>query len=57
MAAKVYTLEQVEKHNTKDDLWFILHDKVYDVSKFIAEVNTFLFLPSIFSIYLVNFVF
>ena len=29
-----YTLEDVEKHNKKNDWWVAVHGKVYDVSKF-----------------------
>jgi cytochrome b involved in lipid metabolism len=35
----VYNLEQVQQHNTKGDLWMVLHNKVYDVSKFAEEVK------------------
>ncbi|KAJ3227761.1 hypothetical protein HK099_000434 [Clydaea vesicula] len=28
------SLAEVFKHNTKEDLWIILHDCVYDVTKF-----------------------
>ncbi|KAK2164065.1 hypothetical protein LSH36_69g03040 [Paralvinella palmiformis] len=35
--AKQFTLEEVKKHNTAKDLWFTIHDKVYDVTKFIEE--------------------
>lgn len=31
------TLEEVQKHNTRDSVWFIIHNKVYDVTKFIEE--------------------
>ncbi|KAH3684998.1 hypothetical protein WICPIJ_004030 [Wickerhamomyces pijperi] len=33
----VYTFEEVQKHNTKDDLWMIINGKVYDVTKYIDE--------------------
>lgn len=29
----VYTMEQVAEHNKPDDLWIVIHGKVYDVSK------------------------
>ncbi|ODV77823.1 cytochrome b2, mitochondrial precursor [Suhomyces tanzawaensis NRRL Y-17324] len=29
--------EEVQKHNTKDDCWVVIHGKAYDVSKFIDE--------------------
>ncbi|RKP09461.1 cytochrome b5 [Thamnocephalis sphaerospora] len=35
--SQVYTLAEVSKHNTKDDLWIVLHGKVYNVSKFVEE--------------------
>jgi len=28
------TIEEVKKHNKKDDCWIVVHNKVYDVSKF-----------------------
>ena len=34
---KEYTLEDVAKHNTENDCWVVLFDKVYDVTKFLAE--------------------
>ncbi|CAH8872149.1 unnamed protein product [Trichobilharzia szidati] len=34
---KVFTLEEVKKHNRADDLWIIIHDKVYDLTKFASE--------------------
>ncbi|KAL5358433.1 hypothetical protein BJX96DRAFT_182912 [Aspergillus floccosus] len=32
-----FTLEQVQKHNTADDLWIVLHNKVYDVTKYLDD--------------------
>lgn len=37
MTEKVITEEEVAKHNTPDDLWLTIHDKVYDISEFLAE--------------------
>ena len=34
------TLEQVAKHNSKDDIWVAIHGKVYNVTEFIHEVAT-----------------
>lgn len=34
--SSVYALDEVSKHNTKEDCWIVLHDKVYDVTGFIA---------------------
>ncbi|RPA85757.1 cytochrome b5 [Ascobolus immersus RN42] len=34
---KVYTEEEVQKHNTPQDCWIICHGKVYDVSKWADE--------------------
>lgn len=31
---KVYTWQEVGKHNTEDNLWIVIHDKVYDVTKY-----------------------
>jgi cytochrome b involved in lipid metabolism len=43
MATKTYTLEEVKKHKVAKgdhkDIWIVLHDKVYDVSKFLDEVR------------------
>ncbi|CAG8453672.1 1054_t:CDS:1, partial [Acaulospora colombiana] len=32
-----YTCEEVDKHNTVDDLWVIHNNKVYDVTEFVAD--------------------
>ncbi|CAI5759042.1 unnamed protein product [Candida verbasci] len=31
---RIITLNEVQKHNKPTDLWMIIHDKVYDVTKF-----------------------
>jgi len=35
--SKVVTLEELKKHTTKDSLYVLLHEQVYDVTKFIDE--------------------
>lgn len=37
---KVYTLEEVSKHKTGRDCWVVIHNKVYDVTKFLDEVTS-----------------
>lgn len=34
---KTYSLEEIAKHKTKDDCWFVVERNVYDVTKFIAS--------------------
>lgn len=36
----VITLKEVVLHDTYDDCWIILYDRVYDVTKFLNEVKT-----------------
>ena len=38
-SSKVYTMEEISKHTAPDSCWFVIHDKVYDVSKFLDEVR------------------
>lgn len=33
---KKYTLEEIGKHNKKEDCWLVIKGRVYDVTKFIA---------------------
>jgi cytochrome b involved in lipid metabolism len=32
-----FTLAEVAKHNTKDDAWVVIKNKVYDLSEFVDE--------------------
>lgn len=34
---KVYRLEEVKKHNSPQSAWISIHDRVYDVTKFLDE--------------------
>ncbi|XP_058129033.1 cytochrome b5-like isoform X3 [Anopheles coustani] len=34
---KQYSIADVASHNKPNDLWMIIHDKVYDVTKFLQE--------------------
>lgn len=36
--AKLFTRAEVLKHNKATDIWVIIHNKVYDVTKFLNEV-------------------
>ena len=36
-ANKEYTYQDVAEHNTKKDMFVVIHDKVYDCAKFIDE--------------------
>lgn len=36
---KKFTLAQVREHNNGKDLWIIIRDKVYNVTKFLSEVS------------------
>lgn len=34
-----YTWAQVKEHNKDDDLWVVIRDHVYDLSRFLNEVR------------------
>ena len=33
-AERMISMEELQRHDKKDDLWLLIHDEVYDVSKF-----------------------
>lgn len=39
-SVKKFTFAEVKEHNKPTDLWVVIHDKVYDVTKFLHEVIT-----------------
>lgn len=36
-ALKELTYQDVAEHNTKKDLYCVIHDKIYDITKFVDE--------------------
>ncbi|XP_067951157.1 cytochrome b5-like isoform X2 [Watersipora subatra] len=34
---KIFRLEEIKEHNNGKSAWLIIHDKVYDVTKFLDE--------------------
>lgn len=36
-ATKVYTIQEVQKHNSTDDLWIVYNGQVYDVTSYLDE--------------------
>lgn len=37
-AKKIFTFEEVKNHNKAGGCWLVIHDNVYDVTKFLDEV-------------------
>jgi cytochrome-b5 reductase len=33
----MHALEEVQKHNKADDVWIVLHNKVYDITKYLED--------------------
>ncbi|KAJ5757141.1 Cytochrome b5 [Penicillium nucicola] len=33
----MYTLEEVKQHNKPDDVWIVIHNKIYDVTKYLED--------------------
>lgn len=38
MSVKLYSYEEIAKHNTRSDLWMVIDGKVYDITPFTDEV-------------------
>uniref|UniRef100_H3CVD0 Cytochrome b5 type B n=2 Tax=Tetraodon nigroviridis TaxID=99883 RepID=H3CVD0_TETNG len=34
---KYFTLEEIKEHNMSNDTWIVIHDKVYDITRFLEE--------------------
>lgn len=55
---KKFTYAEVKKHNTAEDVWLVINDKVYDVTKFLKEVCSMWDVPrKIMNKILINFFF
>lgn len=35
----IYTLKQVSDHDSWDDCWIVIYDRVYDITKFLELVS------------------
>lgn len=33
----LYSMKQVAAHNTEDDLWMVINDRVYDLTKYLPH--------------------
>lgn len=38
-SVKTIPLEEVQKHNTAGSSWLIIHNRIYDITKFLDEVR------------------
>lgn len=36
---KTFTFDEVKDHNKAGDCWLVIHDGIYDVTKFLDEVK------------------
>ncbi|GBD33942.1 Soluble cytochrome b558 [bacterium HR34] len=37
LAGEIYSFEEIQKHNTRDDCWLVINGKVYDVTDFLNK--------------------
>lgn len=37
MTQKIVSFKDVQEHKSRDSVWFVIHNKVYDVSKFLED--------------------
>ena len=52
----VYTWEEVAKHKSKQDgVWVVVHNEVYDVTKFLDDVSSIKLIDSGWTAYLFSF--
>lgn len=38
-SVKTYSLEEISKHNSNQSSWIVIHNNIYDVTKFLNEVS------------------
>lgn len=43
-ATKKFSLEEVKKHNAAGSSWLVIHNQVFDVTKFLDEVSRYFYL-------------
>lgn len=36
---KYFTLDEIRAHSMSSDTWLVIHDKVYDITRFLEEVR------------------
>lgn len=37
LSGEIYSFEEIQKHNTRDDCWLVINGKVYDVTDFLNK--------------------
>lgn len=53
---KLFTREELKSRSTRADAVLIIHNEVYDVTKFLLEVNLITTLHQVILVYLLNIV-
>lgn len=43
-AVNKFSLEEVKKHNAAGSSWLVIHNQVFDVTKFLDEVSRYFYL-------------